>query len=188
MKCRACPKEYPEPDIIDGTAYFVCANCGDVYEVENYRVYTPEERIELFEKENGVNLPDAYITLAGTKHSWIVKLPPCNTGSTKYYFGDGFYEIGELSGLDPDKYRSIFDSPGLVEEWELPKELVLIDGDGHTWLALDYRDSKTEPKVIVIESDESNYLVVANNFNDFVQSLLPYESVYDIDGNVIYKS
>ena len=187
MKCRACPNEYPEPDVLDGNAYFVCAYCGDVYEIENYRVYTPEQRIGIFEKENGVKLPGEYIKFAGTKRSWVVMLPPCDADSTKYYFSDGFYELGELFGVEPDKHRSIFNSPGLVSEWKLPKELVLIDGDGHTWLALDYRDSKTEPKVIVIESDSSNFLVVANNFDDFVQALLPYESVYDIDGNVIYK-
>ncbi|MGD9171213.1 MAG: SMI1/KNR4 family protein [Candidatus Thiodiazotropha sp.] len=186
MKCKACPKEYPEPDIIDGTAYFVCTDFGDVYEVENYRVYTPEERVEMFEKEHGVKLPDKYIMYAGTNDSWVVELPPCNTDSTKNYFGDGFYTIGRFSGLDPEKYRSIFDSAGLVKEWGLPKKLVLIDGDGHTWLALDHRDSDTEPNVIVIESDEFNYLIVANSFNDFLKQLLPYESVYDMDGNVIY--
>ena len=185
MKCRACPNKYPEPDVIDGTAYFVCSSCGDVHEIESYRVHTPEERIEIFEKKYGFKLPSEYIKYAGTAESWVVKLPPCETASTKYYFGEGFYQIGGFSGLDPDEYRSIFDSAGLVEEWELPNKLVLIDGDGHTWIALDYRDSDTEPKVIVIESDESNYLVIANNFNEFVQSLMPYESVYDINGSVV---
>jgi DNA-directed RNA polymerase subunit M/transcription elongation factor TFIIS len=186
LKCRACPNEYPEPDIIEGTAYYVCSNCGNAYEIENYRVYTTEERIEQFEKEHNIKLPEEYIRYAGSKHSWVVKLPPSESESTKYYFGEGFYQIGELSGLDPDKYRSIFDSPALVQEWKLPKDLVLIDGDGHTWLALDYRDSNMEPKVIVIESDESNHLLVANNFGEFIDSLLPYGDVYDSDGNVIF--
>lgn len=187
MKCKACPNEYPEPDIIDGTAYFVCASCGHVHEIENYRVYSDEERIKIFEKEYGIKLPNEYIKYAGTNDSWVVKLPPCNSESTQYYFGEGFYEIGEFSGLDPEKYRSIFDSSALIDEWELPKKLVLIDGDGHTWLALDYRESNKDPKVIVIESDEGNSLVVANNFKEFVSLLLTYESVYDTDGNVIYN-
>lgn len=102
MKCKACPHDYPEPDIIDGTAYFVCSRCGHVYEVENYRIYTTEERIEIFEEEYGVKLPSEYITYAGTGDSRVVKLPPCNTASTKYYFGDGFYEICKFSGLNPE--------------------------------------------------------------------------------------
>jgi len=187
MKCRACPNEYPEPDVVDGTAYFVCGSCGDVHEVENYRVYTAEERINLFESKHGFKLPSEYIKYAGTNDSWVVKLPPCNSKSTEYYFGEGFYTIGGFAGLDPEKYQSIFDSVGLVEEWGLPKKLLLIEGDGHTWLALDYRESDKEPKVIVMESDEGNSLVVANNFNEFMSSLLPYEGVYDTDGNVIYN-
>ncbi len=187
MKCQDCPNVYPEPDIIDGTAYFVCSSCGHVHEVKNYRVYTSKEMIEIFENKYGVKLPDEYIKYAGTNESWVVKLPPCDTDSTKLYFGEGFYQISEFSGLDPYKYRSIFDSASLVEEWELPENLVLIDGDGHTWLALDYRSSDKDPKVIVIESDESNSLIVANNFKEFVQLFLPYESVYDTNGNVIYK-
>lgn len=187
MKCRVCPNQRPELDIIDGTAYFICSSCGDIREIENYRVYTPEEAVEIFEKKYGLKLPAEYIKYAGANEPWVVKLPPCNTDSTRYYFGEGFYEIGSFYGLNPDKPRSIFESAELVKEWKLPKKLVLIDGDGHTWLALDYRCSDTEPKVIAIESDESNYLVVSNNFSDFIQSLLPYERVYDVNGNVIYN-
>ena len=187
MNCRACPNEYPEPNIINGTAYFVCENCGDVYEVDNYRVYTKEELIEIFEKENAIKLPEEYIKYAGTNDSWVVKLPQSDTGSLKFYFGEEFYEIGGFSGLDKNKYRSVFDSASLVKEWNLPLKLVLIDGDGHTWLALDYRSCDKDPKVILIESDEGNSLVVANSFKELVLSLLPYESVYDRSGNIIYK-
>ncbi|NHQ85570.1 SMI1/KNR4 family protein [Iodobacter sp. HSC-16F04] len=190
MKCNGigCRSDYPEPDIIDGTAYFVCSSCGDFHEVENYRVYSTEERIKMFEDEYGVRLPPEYTQYAGTNGSRVVKLPSCYNDSTQYYFGEGFYTIGEFSGIEPNPYgSSIFDSASLIEEWGLPKKLLLIEGDGHTWLALDYRESSTAPKVIVIESDEGNSLLVANNFKEFVESLLPYESVYDTNGNVIFN-
>jgi hypothetical protein len=185
MKC--CKKELPEPDIIDGTAYFVCPECGGVREVENYRTYTTEERIEVFEKEYGVKLPNDYVKYTNCDESWVVKLTPPDTGSTKPYFGEGFYSIGDFSGVDPDKYLSIFDSAYLSDTWDLPEKLVLIDGDGHDWIALDYRDSDTTPKVIVIESEGGESVVVANSFEEFVSMLLPYESVYDPDGNIIYN-
>ena len=76
MKCRACPNKYPEPDIIDGTAYFVCSSCGDVREVENYCVYTPEEIIETFENKYGVKLPGEYIKYAGANESWVPEFNP----------------------------------------------------------------------------------------------------------------
>ncbi|WP_156481495.1 SMI1/KNR4 family protein [Microbulbifer thermotolerans] len=61
-----------------------------------------------------------------------------------------------------------------------------LEGDSHTWLALDYSDSLTDPKVIVTETDDGNSLVVANTFKEFLSSLLQYEEVYDLDGNIIY--
>lgn len=190
MKCNGigCQSDYPEPDIIDGTAYFVCSSCGDFHEVENYRVYSIAERIKMFEDEYGVRLPPEYTQYAGTDGSRVVKLPSCDNYSTQFYFGEGFYTVGKFAGIEPDPYgTSIFDSASLTEEWGLPKKIVLIEGDGHTWLALDYRESNTDPKVIVIESDEGNSLLVADNFKEFVHSFLSYESVYDTNGNVIYN-
>lgn len=191
MKCKGkgCRNDYPAPDIINGTAYFVCASCGDLYEVDNYRVYSIEEKITMFEDEYGVKLPPEYLKYASTDCSGVVKLPPCDNYWTQFYFGESFYNFGKLANIEPNRYgASLFDSASLAEEWGLPKKLVLIEGDGHTWLALDYRESNTSPKVIVIESDEGNHLEVAPTFEEFVQSILPYESVYDSDGNVIYEN
>ncbi|ROR98006.1 SUKH superfamily protein [Sinobacterium caligoides] len=185
MKC--CKKEYPEPEIIDRTAYFVCPECGEVQEIENYRVYSPEERLDLFEKKFALKIPAQYLNYAGTHSNHVFKLPKTAPGDSKNYFGDGFYEIGSFHGLDPNEGQSIFDSEWLSQEWELPEKLVLIEGDGHEWLALDYRRSSEEPKVIIIESEGCTYKVLASNFNAFIESLIEYESVYDTGGNVIYK-
>jgi hypothetical protein len=34
---------------------------------------------------------------------------------------------------------TLLDTPYLVQEWELPTPVVLLSGDGHYWIALDYR-------------------------------------------------
>lgn len=186
MKC--CRKEYPDPEIIDGTAYFVCPECGEVREVNNYRVYTSQERLDLFEKEYGLRIPVQYINYAGTHSSHVIKLPKSSSDANHRYFDDGFYAIGDFIGLDPNEGRSIFDNTWFLREWELPEKLVLIGGDGHEWLAFDYRDSPEEPRVIVIESEYCEFKILAKTFRDFIESLLPYESVYDLEGNVIYKA
>ncbi len=49
MKCRACTNEYIKAEIVDGTAYFVCSECGDVYEVEKYYLLTKGELIKEIE-------------------------------------------------------------------------------------------------------------------------------------------
>lgn len=185
MKC--CGKEYPKPDIINEIAYFVCPECGEIREIENYRTYTPNESIAAYELKYGFKIPEQYIDFAGTHSDHVVKLPSCVPGENDTYFGEGFYEIGTYRGLDPNEDSSIFDSSWLVREWELPEKLVLIEGDGHAWLALDYRQSTAEPRVIVIESENSTYKVLANNFQSFTTLLIDYEKVYDIDGNLIYQ-
>lgn len=49
MKCRACSTEYPEPDIIDDIAFFVCSGCGHVHEVKNFQAHTKDQIIEKIE-------------------------------------------------------------------------------------------------------------------------------------------
>ena len=49
MKCSSCSDEYPEPDIIDNVAYFVCSSCGHLHEVKNYQALTKDQIIEKIE-------------------------------------------------------------------------------------------------------------------------------------------
>lgn len=185
MKC--CRKELTNPDIVDGTAYFVCPECGDVREVENYKVYTTEEALLYFKEKYGFDLPKEYVPLSNSEETKVIKVPAYENESLKYYFSDGFYEIGTFASVDPNAEYSIhgFISSGI--EWGLPATYIPLEGDGHTWLVLDYSDSTTEPKVVVTETDDGNSLVVANSFNEFISCLLQYEEVYDLDGNVVYS-
>ncbi len=57
MKCSTCSIEYPEPDIIDNIAYFVCSSCGHLHEVKNYQAHTKDQIIEIIEAAfSGVTL------------------------------------------------------------------------------------------------------------------------------------
>jgi len=183
---RCCRKELTSPDLIEGTAYFVCPECGDVREIENYRVYTTEEAFDYFEEKYGFVMPEEYASLSGSEETKVVKLPPCEDKTLKYYFGEGFYEIGDFASIDPNAENSIYSLVSSAWEWGLPNTYIALEGDGHTWLALDYSDSSTKPRVIVVETDEGNSLVVSNSFDEFISGLLMYEKVYDLDGNVIY--
>lgn len=182
MKC--CRKELTNPEIIDGTAYFVCPDCGDVFEVQNYRVYTNEEALSYFKEMYGFTLPREYVKLSESEETKVVELPHCENEPLKYYFGEGFYEIGTFVSVNPNSEKSIYNSINSGRDWGLPKTHIPLEGDGHTWLALDYSNSLTEPKVIVTETDGGNSLVLAHTFAEFLSSLLQYEEVYDLDGNV----
>jgi len=69
----------------------------------------------------------------------------------------------------------------MIEEWNLPKDLVLLDGDGHTWIALDYSDRKVEPSVVLLESESNTCITLAKNFEDFIALIKPYDEVFDED-------
>ena len=98
---------------------------------------------------------------------------------------DGYVTIGSIAGIgDPDRVGSICHTPYLLREWSLPDRLVLLDGDGHSWIALDYRNPNDDPPVILIESDGSTHLHLAPNFAALLASFVPYESVYDDDGQL----
>ena len=181
-----CNHIYGVPTVVDGAAYFICEKCGYCYEEENYQVFTKEELVARFEDENKLKLPGSFIDY-NSEEDGVVKLPACHTDTLKYYFGEGFYSFSRLNGLDLESFYSIFRSADLVKEWCLPKDLVLIEGDGHRWLALDYRQSRDYPSVIVIETDDYEYLTVADSFDEFTKMILKYDDVYDENGNIIYE-
>ncbi|MFE1547886.1 SMI1/KNR4 family protein [Streptomyces sp. NPDC058718] len=77
---------------------------------------------------------------------------------------------------------SLQDSGYLVEEWGLPSPLVLLSGDGHCWIALDYRSGgeSGEPSVTWFDVDAGTELPLAADFQTFVERLTAAASL-DLD-------
>jgi hypothetical protein len=67
---------------------------------------------------------------------------------------------------------SLLDSPYLSAEWGLPKRVVVLSGDGHTWIALDYRLS-AEPSVTWFDAELESELPLAPTFRAFAEGLVP---------------
>jgi SMI1-KNR4 cell-wall len=65
----------------------------------------------------------------------------------------------------------MFKTRALIAEWGLPEGIVLLSGDGHSWVALDYRNTKKEPPVIFVESESGRTESIAPNFENFLQRL-----------------
>lgn len=72
-----------------------------------------------------------------------------------------------------DQALSLLESPYLVEEWGLPKDVVLVSGDGHYWIGLDYRacGRHGEPSVAWFDADDDSELTLAPDFRSFVEGL-----------------
>jgi len=74
--------------------------------------------------------------------------------------------IGHISG------EGILLSSSLKKEWGLSNRLVYLFGDGHTWVALDYRRYKgNEPPVVYVDLETEKQILIANSFREFIDSL-----------------
>ncbi len=72
--------------------------------------------------------------------------------------------------------QNILDTEYMTKEWDLPVNQVLLCGDGHWWITLDYRkDSK--PTVRWIDVDCNEDIHIADSFEDFINGLVPEDSL-----------
>lgn len=104
------------------------------------------EKLIKVEEHLGRQLPASYVTLMKAQ----------NGGELKHRYV--LFEDGEAAIIpyfyEVDLDHGIGLTPVFIEECGLPEGLVLLTGDLHSWLALDYRKSK-DPSVVYISEDES---------------------------------
>ena len=72
-------------------------------------------------------------------------------------------------------------------EWGLPKNIVLISGDGHIWIALDYRNQSENPPVILLDEEGAGVRTLAPNFESFINGLTVDEPM-DWADYVLYEA
>ena len=60
-----------------------------------------------------------------------------------------------------------------MQEWDLPSPVILFSGQGHYWLALDYRacGPAGQPPVVWLDNEMDHDLTLAPNFRTFVERL-----------------
>ncbi|WP_227936099.1 SMI1/KNR4 family protein [Alkalihalobacillus deserti] len=107
-----------------------------------------KERLQEVEQLLGVKLPMAYIQLMEAQ----------NGGELSFRYV--LFEDGDAA-IIPYLYEIDIDhgiglSPIFIEECSLPEGMVLLTGDLHSWLALDYRKNKQPSVIYITESDSVN--------------------------------
>ncbi len=122
-------------------------------------VTLPDSLLDLLRDQNGGQVSDsrnAFPTSQPT--SWSADHVPF----------DSVMGIGHR-----ERTLSMLDSPYLVEEWGLPAAMVLVSGDGHYWIGLDYRtcDRNGEPSVAWFDADDNSELTLAPDFRSFIKGL-----------------
>ncbi|MFJ2034370.1 hypothetical protein [Streptosporangium sp. NPDC087985] len=72
-----------------------------------------------------------------------------------------------------ERMTSLLDTPYLIEEWGMPSPVVLLSGDGHHWIGLDYRGCGRagDPAVAWFDADLNTELALARDFRSFLEGL-----------------
>ncbi|PFL21473.1 SMI1/KNR4 family protein [Bacillus cereus] len=134
-----------------------------------------DELIKKAEEVLNVKLPESYINLLKEQNGGILRLDVHPTSKPNSW-ADDHVNVSSLYGISFDENESsILESRYLIREWEMPENIVLLSGDGHTWIALDYRNVAENPPVIFIDNEFEEIIELAPNFESFLQNLTTYE-------------
>lgn len=141
-----------------------------------------DEGVAYTESVLGLRLPASFVALLRVCNGGYITRNACPT-TTATSWADNHVHVASISGIpnpsdEPGPYgvgRGILQTPYMVQEWGLPDRLVLIDGDGHTWSALDYRDrgNDEEPGVVWLDVELGQEVRLANSFAEFLERLRP---------------
>ncbi|MBR0608110.1 SMI1/KNR4 family protein [Bacillus safensis] len=153
------------------------------WEIDDEGYYTLKkitaEEVAKAEKKLGITLPDTYKKLILEQNGgYIVHNAFPTTHSNSW--AEDHIQFNHLLGIAEGE--GIMDSAYLIKEWELPEGLVLINGDGHTWVAMDYRKTKENPAIHYFDVEMEEDFKLADSFDEFIQGL--YTAEYTVDEEV----
>lgn len=128
----------------------------------------------------GVKLPEGFIELLRVQNGGYT-LGFAHPMSVKTTWASDHVPLDDLAGivLDPEHetVQNILLTKYMTKEWGLPDKQVLLSGDGHYWITLDYRHGP-EPSVAWIDVECGEDIQVASSFEAFLSGLVP-SSAFD---------
>lgn len=130
------------------------------------------------EAQLGFTLPLDLIRLLKVQNGGVVAEAWDACPAETNFYADDHVPFDHLYGIEPAgqaETMTLLDTPYLVQEWDLPSPLVLLSGQGHYWVALDYRDwgSAGDPPVVWIDNEMDHELKLAPDFCTFIECLAP---------------
>lgn len=101
--------------------------------------------------------------------------------TVKTSWAENHVSLSQLFGIVTDPTiktgQNILDTEYMIKEWGLPDNQVLLNGDGHWWITLDYRTT-TIPTVRWIDVECNQDIHMAGTFDDFIKGLVREEPCY----------
>jgi hypothetical protein len=133
-----------------------------------------EEAIAIAEKELNVKLPVSFLNLLKVQNGGYTSgfVFPMKEPTS---WAPDHVPLHELNGIvlnaNLKTLHNILDTNYLAEEWGLPERQVILSGDGHCWITLDYRRSEV-PTVRWIDAELDQDIHVAESFDEFLNGLI----------------
>lgn len=142
------------------------------------RLPLQENMITAAETQLGVKLPPRYIELLRIQNGGYTNGFAFPMKQKTSWAAD-HVPLFELAGIvvDPPAYtlHNILNTAYLTQEWSLPARQVLLAGDGHWWISLDYREDEI-PCVRWIDVGGGEDILIAESFDLFIDGLAPEEN------------
>ncbi len=132
-----------------------------------------QEDIDLAEKYLLCKLPKEYINHLEIRNggSLIYDALPVNFQNS---WADDHIPVPFLYGIK--KGEGILQTKELLKEWGIDEDrFVIISGEGHYWIVLDYRTSEKEPKITFIDTEFELIEVIFNSYKEMIDSLYIHE-------------
>ena len=127
------------------------------------------------EKELGVKLPELLIELLKIQngvetHEFAFPMTEATTWAANHV--PLFELFGIVVDLSVETEKNLFDSPALIQKHNLPEKQIIITGDGHWWITLDYRNGDV-PSVRWFDIEYKQDIHIADTFDDYIHGLVP---------------
>jgi hypothetical protein len=139
-----------------------------------------DEMVAQAEATLGVRLPIELITLLRIQNGGYTKgfAHPMRQETS---WAKDHVPLPDLGGIVTDPghrtAQNLLQSSYMKEEWGLPSDQVLLSGDGHYWITLDYRNGSV-PSVAWIDVECGEDIQIAPSFEAFLSGLVP-DSEYE---------
>ncbi|MFD1030790.1 SMI1/KNR4 family protein [Metaplanococcus flavidus] len=129
--------------------------------------------IESAEEKLQVKFPKSYIKLLKKQNGGYIYYNafPCDVPTS---WADDHINVDHILGIGEEE--GVVKSEYLINEWGLPKNIVVFSGDGHTWIAFDYRKKKSEPPIIYVDVEADQIIELASDFESFLEGLYVNET------------
>jgi hypothetical protein len=127
-----------------------------------------DDMVKNAEEKLKLKLPQSYINILKEQNGGYIKFDSYPT-EVPTSWSDNHINVDHILGIGEE--NGILESEYLIEEWGLPNNIVLISGSGHSWIALDYRNTRVEPPIIYLDVESEQIIELAPDFDSFLNGL-----------------